>query len=67
MQKMRLSVCAWAVLCYCPLVFSQPSDGMLITGKFSDAAGSYFARWLVVKGGSVRTVLSTDEELLEGS
>jgi len=40
---------------------------MLITGKFSDAAGSYFARWLVVKGGSVRTVLSTDEELLEGS
>jgi hypothetical protein len=46
---------------------AENEDGILITGKFSDGAGSYFAQWLVVKGGSVRTVLSTDEELLEGS
>jgi len=32
-----------------------------------DGAGSYFAQWLVVKSESVRTVLSTDEEPLEGS
>lgn len=41
-------------------------DGFLVTGSFSDGAGSYFAQWLIVKGGSVRTVLSTDEPTLEG-
>ncbi len=45
-----------------PTSFSaaENEDGVLITG-------SYFAQWLVVKSGSVRTVLSTDEEMLEGS
>ena len=33
---------------------------LILTGTFSDAAGSYVAEWLVVDGASVRTLLSND-------
>lgn len=40
--------------------------GFLVTGSFSDGAGAYYAQWLIVNGGSVRTVISNDEGQLEG-
>ena len=33
---------------------------LILTGTFSDGAGSYVAEWLVVDGASVRTLLSND-------
>jgi hypothetical protein len=44
---------------------SPAEDGYLVTGSFSGGAGSYFAQWLIVIGGSVRTVITTDEQQLE--
>jgi hypothetical protein len=45
---------------------TEAEGGLLVSGRFSDGAGGYVAQWLVVKGGSVRTVLSGDEQVLAG-
>ncbi len=37
---------------------------MTLTGSFSDAAGSYVAKWLIVDGIGVRTILSDDPEIV---
>lgn len=36
----------------------------ILTGSFSDAAGSYVARWLIVDGVGVRTLLSDDPDTI---
>ena len=38
--------------------------GLVLTGLFSDAAGSYVAEWLVVDGIGVRTLLSNESSVV---
>lgn len=37
--------------------------GWELTGCFSDAAGSYVARWMIVNAHAIRTVLTDDEDI----
>lgn len=37
-------------------------DAYEIKGWFSDGAGTYCARWMIMNGKSIRTLLSTDED-----
>ncbi|SRR6266487_137010 len=39
-------------------------DGWVLTGLFSDGAGTYVARWRILNGTSVREVISDDEDLI---
>lgn len=38
--------------------------GLQVTGLFSDGAASYLAEWQIVKGHSIRTMLTNNENLL---
>ncbi len=40
------------------------STSLLLTGTFSDAAGSYVAEWLIVDGVGVRTLLSNEPSVV---
>lgn len=39
----------------------EVEGGHVVSGRFSDAAGSYTAEWLIVEGASVRTSLRRSE------
>jgi hypothetical protein len=42
----------------------REDGGIVLTGIFSDAAGSYVAEWLIVDGVSVRTLLSNEPSVI---
>ncbi len=39
-------------------------DGWVLTGLFSDGAGTYLARWRILGGTSLREVISDDEDII---
>jgi hypothetical protein len=39
-------------------------DGWVLTGLFSDGAGTYVARWRILSGTSLREVISDNEDLI---
>lgn len=44
---------------------SPVEGGWVVHGCFSDGAGTYIAEWLVVGGGSLRTLISGDESVID--
>lgn len=44
---------------------SQVEGGWVVRGCFSDGDGSYVAEWLVINGGSLRTLVSRDESVMD--
>lgn len=44
----------------------KTETGYLLSAYFSDGAGTYVAEWLIVKGTSVRTKISSEENVMWG-
>lgn len=47
------------------MVYDIYSDYIVITVFMSDGAGTYVVQWLVRSGGSIRTIISDDYEIIE--
>jgi hypothetical protein len=43
---------------------TQYEDGWILTGLFSDGAGTYLTRWRILSGTSLRQVISDDEDIV---